>query len=335
MNFKQSFKRTVNLGILRKKHTEVPDGLMKRCKVCKAAVFVEEARQNQDICPSCGNYFRMHARHRIEQVLDKGSFEEWDTDLEEKNPMGYRGYLEKLSSLREKTGLDEAVLTGKGRINGIPTAFGVCDSRFLMASMGEVVGEKITRAVERATKDHLPVIFFVCSGGARMQEGMTSLMQMAKTSAAIRRHSDAGLLYISVLTNPTTGGVTASFAMLGDIILAEPGALCRPPCDRADHRSEAAGRFSEVGISAGAWFSGWHRGAERDETDLASASPDARIAGRKEGVRYRKTDRRASQKAGNRLCTQKPGRRNGSLGSCLSGPFGGTPQKCGLSGASF
>ena len=225
MNFKQSFKRTVNLGILRKKHAEVPDGLMKRCKVCKTAVFVEEARQNQDICPSCGNYFRMHARHRIEQVLDEGSFEEWDTDLEEKNPMGYRGYLEKLSGLREKTGLDEAVLTGKGRINGIPTAFGVCDSRFLMASMGEVVGEKITRAVERATKDRLPVIFFVCSGGARMQEGMTSLMQMAKTSAAIRRHSDAGLLYISVLTNPTTGGVTASFAMLGDIILAEPGAL--------------------------------------------------------------------------------------------------------------
>ena len=176
MNFKQSFKRTVNLGILRKKHAEVPDGLMKRCKVCKTAVFVEEARQNQDICPSCGNYFRMHARHRIEQVLDEGSFEEWDTDLEEKNPMGYRGYLEKLSGLREKTGLDEAVLTGKGRINGIPTAFGVCDSRFLMASMGEVVGEKITRAVERATKDRLPVIFFVCSGGARMQEGMTSLM---------------------------------------------------------------------------------------------------------------------------------------------------------------
>ena len=103
MNFKQSFKRTVNLGILRKKHAEVPDGLMKRCKVCKTAVFVEEARQNQDICPSCGNYFRMHARHRIEQVLDEGSFEEWDTDLEEKNPMGYRGYLEKLSGLREKT----------------------------------------------------------------------------------------------------------------------------------------------------------------------------------------------------------------------------------------
>ena len=225
MDFKQNFKRTVNIGILRKRNPEIPDGLMKRCKVCRSAVFVEEARQNLDICPRCGTYFRMHARRRIEQVLDEGSFEEWDTDLNEKNPLGYRGYPDKIADLREKTGLDEAVLTGKGRINGLPTVFGVCDSRFLMASMGEVVGEKITRAVERATKDRLPVIFFICSGGARMQEGMTSLMQMAKTAAAFRRHSDAGLLSVNVLTNPTTGGVTASFAMLGDIILAEPGAL--------------------------------------------------------------------------------------------------------------
>ena len=225
MDFKQNFKRTVNIGILRKRNPEIPDGLMKRCKVCRSAVFVEEARQNLDICPRCGTYFRMHARRRIEQVLDEGSFEEWDTDLNEKNPLGYRGYPDKIADLREKTGLDEAVLTGKGRINGLPTVFGVCDSRFLMASMGEVVGEKITRAVERATKDRLPVIFFICSGGARMQEGMTSLMQMAKTAAAFRRHSDAGLLSVNVLTNPTTGGVTASFAMLGDIILAEPHAL--------------------------------------------------------------------------------------------------------------
>lgn len=225
MDFKQNFKRTVNIGILRKRNPEIPDGLMKRCKVCRSAVFVEEARQNLDICPRCGTYFRMHARRRIEQMLDEGSFEEWDTDLNEKNPLGYRGYPDKIADLREKTGLDEAVLTGKGRINGLPTVFGVCDSRFLMASMGEVVGEKITRAVERATKDRLPVIFFICSGGARMQEGMTSLMQMAKTAAAFRRHSDAGLLSVNVLTNPTTGGVTASFAMLGDIILAEPGAL--------------------------------------------------------------------------------------------------------------
>ena len=139
--------------------------------------------------------------------------------------LGYKGYPEKVEALKQTTGLDEAVVTGKVAINGIETALGVCDGRFLMASMGEVVGEKITRMVERATEEKLPVIIFTCSGGARMQEGIVSLMQMAKTSAALKRHSDAGLLYITVLTDPTTGGVTASFAMLGDIILAEPGAL--------------------------------------------------------------------------------------------------------------
>lgn len=138
---------------------------------------------------------------------------------------GIQGYEEKLKKLQEKTGLSEAVVTGKAKIDGREAAIGVCDGRFLMASMGEVVGEKIARAVERATKERLPVILFACSGGARMQEGIVSLMQMAKTSAALKRHSDAGLLYISVLTDPTTGGVTASFAMLGDVILAEPKAL--------------------------------------------------------------------------------------------------------------
>ena len=269
MDFKQNFKRTVNIGILRKRNPEIPDGLMKRCKVCRSAVFVEEARQNLDICPRCGTYFRMHARRRIEQVLDEGSFEEWDTDLNEKNPLGYRGYPDKIADLREKTGLDEAVLTGKGRINGLPTVFGVCDSRFLMASMGEVVGEKITRAVERATKDRLPVIFFICSGGARMQEGMTSLMQMAKTAAAFRRHSDAGLLSVNVLTNPTTGGVTASFAMLGDIILAEPGALIGFAGPRVIEQTigRSCRRVSELGIFLER-FPGRHCGEERDEGRL-------------------------------------------------------------------
>ena len=167
----------------------------------------------------------MHAYRRIEMVADEGTFEEWDTGLETKNPLKYKGYPEKLEALKEKTGLSEAVITGKAKINKTETVIGVCDGRFLMASMGEVVGEKIARAVERATREKLPVILFACSGGARMQEGITSLMQMAKTSAALKRHSDAGLLYISVLTDPTTGGVTASFAMLGDIILAEPKAL--------------------------------------------------------------------------------------------------------------
>ncbi|MDE6421370.1 MAG: acetyl-CoA carboxylase carboxyltransferase subunit alpha, partial [Lachnospiraceae bacterium] len=162
---------------------------------------------------------------RIARVADEGSFEEWDNGLSNGNPMAFRGYEEKIRTLQEKTGLDEAIVTGEARIGGHRVVLGVCDGRFMMASMGEIVGEKIARAVERATKEKLPVILFACSGGARMQEGIVSLMQMAKTSAALKRHSDAGLLYISVLTDPTTGGVTASFAMLGDIILAEPKAL--------------------------------------------------------------------------------------------------------------
>lgn len=203
----------------------VPDGLLKKCNACRATVFVEDVKANGYICPHCRNYFRVHAYRRVEMIVDEGSFEEWDTGIRTENPLRYKGYREKLKSLREKTGLDEAIVTGKARIAGIPAVLGICDGRFLMASMGEVVGEKITRAVERATVERLPVILFACSGGARMQEGIVSLMQMAKTSAALKRHSDAGLLYISVLTDPTTGGVTASFAMLGDIILAEPGAL--------------------------------------------------------------------------------------------------------------
>lgn len=207
------------------KRPEVPEGLVKKCNACKSAVFVEEVKKNRYICPHCGNYFRIHAYRRVEMLVDSGTFEEWDTEMEIQNPLHYKGYEDKIRSLQEKTGLKEAVVTGYGEIKGAPSVIAVCDGRFLMASMGEAVGEKITRAVERATKMCLPVIIFACSGGARMQEGMVSLMQMAKTSAALKRHSDAGLLYISVLTDPTTGGVTASFAMLGDIILAEPGAL--------------------------------------------------------------------------------------------------------------
>ena len=204
---------------------EVPDGLLKKCNFCKAAILAEEVRQNNYICPECHGYFRMHANRRIEMIADEGSFEEWDEKLSTVNPLGYKGYEEKIDSLQEKTGLNEAIVIGKARIHGEETVLGVCDGRFLMASMGHIVGEKITRAVERATKERLPVILFACSGGARMQEGMVSLMQMSKTAAALRRHSDEGNLYISVLTDPTTGGVTASFAMLGDIILAEPNAL--------------------------------------------------------------------------------------------------------------
>jgi acetyl-CoA carboxylase carboxyl transferase alpha subunit/acetyl-CoA carboxylase carboxyl transferase beta subunit len=204
---------------------EVPEGLLRKCNKCGAAIIAEDVKQGNYICPKCGGYFRIHAYRRIQMVIDEGTFEEWDHDLTGGNPVNYKGYPEKVQALQEKTGLKEAVVTGRGKINGRETVIAVCDGRFLMASMGWAVGEKITRAVERATEEKLPVIIFACSGGARMQEGITSLMQMAKTSAALERHSKAGLLYVSVLTEPTTGGVTASFAMLGDIILAEQGAL--------------------------------------------------------------------------------------------------------------
>ena len=204
---------------------EVPEGLLRKCNKCGGAIIAEDVKKDHYICPKCGGYFRVHARRRIEMVTDEGSFEEWDSDLQGGNPLEYKGYEEKLEKLQEKTGLSEAVITGKAKIDGRETAIGVCDGRFLMASMGEAVGEKIARAVERATEERLPVILFACSGGARMQEGIVSLMQMAKTSAALQHRSDAGLLYISILTDPTTGGVTASFAMLGDVILAEPKAL--------------------------------------------------------------------------------------------------------------
>ncbi|MCI5650570.1 MAG: acetyl-CoA carboxylase carboxyltransferase subunit alpha [Fusicatenibacter sp.] len=204
---------------------EAPQGILKKCNACKAAIFTEDVKKNYYICPKCHNYFRMHAYRRVELIADEGSFEEWDRQMEINNPLNFKGYPEKIAALKEKTNLDEAVTTGRAKINGIDVVLGICDGRFLMASMGEVVGEKITRAVERATELGLPLILFACSGGARMQEGIVSLMQMAKTSAALKRHSEAGLLYISVLTDPTTGGVTASWAMLGDIILAEPHAL--------------------------------------------------------------------------------------------------------------
>ena len=210
---------------IRASRPEVPEGLLRKCNKCGAAIIAEDVKQGYYICPKCGGYFRVHAYRRIQMVIDEGTFEEWNQDLIGGNPVNYKGYPEKVQALQEKTGLKEAVVTGKGKINGRDTVIAVCDGRFLMASMGWAVGEKITRAVERATEEKLPIIIFACSGGARMQEGITSLMQMAKTSAALERHSKAGLLYVSVLTEPTTGGVTASFAMLGDIILAEPGAL--------------------------------------------------------------------------------------------------------------
>lgn len=227
MKLQNMFKKTrkKNYISLRDSKPEVPDGLLSKCNKCGSPIMTEDVKNGFYICPKCRGYFRIQACRRIEMLEDEGSFEEWDKGLTTANPLNFKGYEEKIQALQKKTGLEEAIVTGKIKVNGLDTVIGVCDGRFMMASMGEVVGEKITLAVERATKEQLPVILFACSGGARMQEGIVSLMQMAKTSAALKRHSDAGLLYISVLTDPTTGGVTASFAMLGDIILAEPNAL--------------------------------------------------------------------------------------------------------------
>jgi len=210
---------------MRMKGGEEPDAKpLKVCKGCGAAFKARNFGRNLYVCPVCGRYSRLLARTRIRFTADPDSFQELFGGLKTLNPLEFDGYTEKVRDLVGKTGINEAVVTGICTIGGIQTCLGVMDSHFMMASMGSVVGEKLTRLFEYATRHRLPVVLFTCSGGARMQEGMFSLLQMAKVSGAVRRHSDAGLLYITVLTDPTTGGVTASFASLGDIILAEPHA---------------------------------------------------------------------------------------------------------------
>lgn len=203
----------------------IPEGMWVKCGSCGKTLYKKTVESNLRICSSCGGYFRLSAADRLEQVVDKNTFDEFDQSMESKNPMSYPDYDKKIAQNQEKSGIKDAVITGVGKIEGHEAVIAVMDSNFMMGSMGSVVGEKITRAFEKATNMTLPIIIFTTSGGARMQEGIISLMQMAKISAAAGRHSDAGLLYVTVLTDPTTGGVTASFAMLGDIILSEPKAL--------------------------------------------------------------------------------------------------------------
>jgi len=195
------------------------------CSKCEKKIAVEKYESLLKVCPLCGYHTRLRAFERLEYIVDGKSFEEKYNNLQTLNPLEFEGYLEKIEKLQRMTGLDEAVITGFGKLDGTDIAIGIMDSSFLMASMGSVVGEKLARLFEEAAEKRLSVIIFTASGGARMHEGIISLMQMAKVSAAVGKHSDAGLLYITVLTDPTTGGVTASFASLGDIILAEPGAV--------------------------------------------------------------------------------------------------------------
>ncbi len=207
------------------KKADIPVGKWVKCNNCKEILYKDTVRENYSICPNCGYHFRLSSRRRIAQIIDEGTFEEFELNIDNVNPLQMEEYIKKIDGLREKTGLDEAVKCGKGKINGEEVIICVMDANFLMGSMGSVVGEKITYSIEKAIELRLPLIIFSVSGGARMQEGIMSLMQMAKTSSAIGKLDKAGLLFISVLTDPTYGGVTASFASLGDIILAEPNAM--------------------------------------------------------------------------------------------------------------
>ena len=205
--------------------SDIPVGKWVKCSKCKQILYKEDLHKNFSVCPNCGNHFRLSSRRRVSQIIDEGTFEEFDLKIDADNPLKMDDYIKKLQTLREKTGLDEAVKCGIGKINSEEVVLCVMDSNFLMGSMGKVVGEKITYSIEKAIELKLPIIIFCASGGARMQEGIVSLMQMAKTSAAVKKLNKEGNLYISVLTDPTYGGVTASFATLGDIILAEPNAM--------------------------------------------------------------------------------------------------------------
>jgi len=202
-----------------------PEGLMTKCPECRHIQLTKELEKHHKVCSKCEHHFKMTAQERVDYFLDEGSFVSMDDHLQTSNPLNFPAYVEKINADQQKTGLNEAVLTGLGTLDGEDLVVAIMDSHFRMGSMGSVVGEKITRAVEKATELGVPFIIFTASGGARMQEGVLSLMQMAKTSVALKRHSNQGLLFISILTHPTTGGVSASFASVGDINIAEPQAL--------------------------------------------------------------------------------------------------------------
>ncbi|MDR3594832.1 acetyl-CoA carboxylase, carboxyltransferase subunit beta [Clostridium sp.] len=218
-----TIKPSVVRSSVQQEKPTIPSGMWEKCDKCNSMIYTEDLENSKYVCTTCGHHFRINAKQRVRMFFDRDTFKEFWRELKTTNPLKFDGYEEKLKS--GKTNSTEAVVTGIGQLNGINVACAVMDSFFMMGSMGTVVGEKITRLVEYATENKLPVIIFTTSGGARMQEGIFSLMQMAKVSAALAKHDEAGLLYITVLTDPTTGGVTASFAMEGDIILSEPNAL--------------------------------------------------------------------------------------------------------------
>ncbi len=224
-NFLKPKNELENQGDFAENHPYIPDELWVKCPICKNVILSSDLVDNHKVCPKCDYHFRIAARQRVEMTVDEGTFNEIDTDLMSSNIIDFPDYTRKLKNAKLNSGENESVICGTAEIGGQKTVLAVMNSQFMMGTMGTVTGEKITRAFELATEKNLPVVVFTVSGGARMQEGTLSLMQMAKTSGAVKRHSDKGLLYITVVTDPTTGGVTASFAMEGDIILSEPHAL--------------------------------------------------------------------------------------------------------------
>ena len=223
--FNRNSKKKKYVTVQNSKQNDVPEGIMTKCPNCKKIMYTKELTENLNVCFNCDHHIPLSAHSRIEAISDEGSFKEFDNGMTSANPLNYPSYEEKVEKDQAKTGLNEAVVTGTAKINGIEFGVGVMDSRFRMGSMGSVVGEKICRIVDHCTEHQLPFVLFTASGGARMQEGIISLMQMAKTSVSLEKHSEAGLLFISYMTHPTTGGVSASFASVGDINLAEPKAL--------------------------------------------------------------------------------------------------------------
>lgn len=223
--FNRGSKKKKYVTVQDSKQNDVPTGIMTKCPNCKKIMYTKELSENLNVCFNCDHHLSLTAYKRIEAISDEGTFKEFDKGMTSANPLDFPGYEEKITKDQEKTGLDEAVVTGTAELGGVEYGVAVMDARFRMGSMGSVVGEKIWRIIDYCTEHRLPFILFSASGGARMQEGIISLMQMGKTSVSLKRHSDAGLLYISYITNPTTGGVSASFASVGDINLSEPKAL--------------------------------------------------------------------------------------------------------------
>lgn len=223
--FNRNSKKKKYVTVQDSKQNDVPEGIMTKCPNCKKIMYTKELTENLNVCFNCDHHIPLSAHSRIEAISDEGSFKEFDKGMTSANPLNFPSYEEKVEKDQAKTGLNEAVVTGTAKINGIEFGVGVMDSRFRMGSMGSVVGEKICRIVDHCTEHQLPFVLYTASGGARMQEGIISLMQMAKTSVSLEKHSEAGLLFISYMTHPTTGGVSASFASVGDINLAEPKAL--------------------------------------------------------------------------------------------------------------